>query len=54
MLQGSVANRCRPLDGVEEVGRALAGEAPGKLLFEVGTGELLLVTAKCSMLRPSQ
>lgn len=54
MLQGSVANRWRPLDGVEEVGTALAGETPGKLLFEDGTGELLPVTAKCSMLRPSQ
>lgn len=53
-LQGSVANRWRPFDGVEEVGMAVAVEAPGKWLFEDGTGELLPVTAKCSMLRPSQ
>ncbi len=53
-LQGSVASRCRPLDGVEEADTAVAVEVPGKLLFEVGTGELLPVTAKCSMLRPSQ
>lgn len=53
-LQGSVANRLRPLDGVEEAGNVVVVEAPGKLLFEDGTGELLPVTAKCSMLRPSQ
>lgn len=54
VMHGSVANRWRPFDGVEEDGKAVAEETPGKLLFEDGTGELLPVPAKCSMLRPSQ
>ena len=54
MLHGSVANRWRPFEGVDEDGTAAADEIPGKLLFEGGTGELLPVPAKCSMLRPSQ
>ena len=64
VAQGSVANRCLPLDGVEvEESPADRGvdtvddedEEPGKKTepAEEGRGELLpAITANCSILRP--